>query len=364
MPLANPQGDNINRSRRDNGSLMTQRYATRSMRGVGAVAHMALPGGHRAPMKVLVVTNMFPTSDEPWFGSFVADQVDDLRSLGFDMRVLHVDGRQDRLNYVRAARRMRSTVARDGVDLVHAHYGLSGAVALAQRRVPVVTTLHGSDYTGEILWQSYVSWVVVRRSTPIFASAEGRRRLHCSRGRVIPAGVDTGLFVPHDRAEARDALGWARNRRYVLLPGPRGDPGKRADLFDATVREARHTAPDLEAVSLQGFSRREVALVMNAVDVTLMTSDHEGSPVAIKESLACMTPVVSVPVGDVPDLIAGLPGCAIVPREPTALARAVLASLQSARRVELRDRAAEFSRMRVAESVSALYTEVVQGNCA
>ena len=103
---------------------------------------------------------------------------------------------------------------------------------------------------------------------------------------------------------------------------------------------------------------------MNAVDVTLMTSDHEGSPVAIKESLACMTPVVSVPVGDVPELIAGLPGCAIVPREPTALARAVLASLQSARRVELRDRAAEFSRMRVAESVSALYTEVVQGNCA
>ena len=130
------------------------------------------------------------------------------------------------------------------------------------------------------------------------------------RGAVIPAGVDTELFVPRERADARRALGWAPDRRYVLFPGSRRDPGKRADLFDAVLREARRTAPDLEGVSLEGFSRREVALVMNAVDVTLMTSDREGSPVTIKESLACMTPVVSVAVGDVAELIAGLPGCA------------------------------------------------------
>ena len=315
-------------------------------------------------MKVLVVTNMFPTLDEPWFGSFVSDQVDDLRELGFEMCVLQIEGRHDRVDYVRAARRMRSTVARTGVDLVHAHYGLSGAIALAQRTVPVVTTLHGSDYTGQIWWHAWVSWLVVRRCTPIFVSAEGPRRLRCSRGCVIPVGVDTELFAPFDRAEAREALGWPTNRRYVLLPGPRTDPGKRADLFDSAFREAQRTASDLERVSLDGFSRREVALVMNAVDVTLMTSDREGSPVAIKESLACMTPVVSVAVGDVPELIAGLPGCAIVPREPTALAMAVVASLESPRRVELRHRAEEFSRTAVAERVSALYSDVVRGSGA
>ena len=69
---------------------------------------------------------------------------------------------------------------------------------------------------------------------------------------------------------------------------------------------------DVTPVSLEGFSREQVAKVMNAVDVTLMTSDFEGSPVAVKESLACMTPVVSVPVGDLPELLEGLPGCAIV----------------------------------------------------
>jgi glycosyltransferase involved in cell wall biosynthesis len=315
-------------------------------------------------MRVLVVTNMFPTPREPWFGSFVADQVDDLRALGFDMQVLHFDGRRDRLNYLRAAREMRSTIARNGFDLIHAHYGLSGAVALAQHSVPVVTTLHGSDYTGAVPWHAYVSWVVVRRCTPVFVSAEGARRLHCTQGLVIPVGVDTEHFAPCDRAQARDALGWAADHRYVLLPGSRRSPGKRADLFDAVLREARRTAPDLEGVSLEGFSRREATLVMNAIDVTLMTSDREGSPVAIKESLACMTPVVSVPVGDVPELIAQLPGCAIVPREPAELAKAVLAALEAGRHVELRQRAEQFSRGRVAERISVLYDAVAGGNHA
>jgi teichuronic acid biosynthesis glycosyltransferase TuaC len=315
-------------------------------------------------MRVLVVTNMFPTPREPWFGSFVADQVDDLRALGFDMRVIHFDGRRDRLNYLRAAGRVRATVARVAVDLIHAHYGLSGAVALAQRSVPVVTTLHGSDYTGAIPWHAYVSWIVARRSTPVFVSAEGARRLRCSAGRVIPVGVDTELFAPCGRAEARNALGWLADRRYVLLPGSFRSPGKRGDLFDAALREARRIAPDLRGVALEGFSRREAALVMNAVDVTLMTSDREGSPLAVKESLACTTPVVSVPVGDVPELITGLPGCAIVPREPTALAKAVLGSLGAERRVELRQRAEEFSRGVVAERISNLYKAVVGGDGA
>jgi glycosyltransferase involved in cell wall biosynthesis len=307
---------------------------------------------------------MFPTPREPWFGSFVADQVDDLRALGLDMTVLHFDGRQNRLNYLRAMRNVRSTVAREEVDLIHAHYGLSGAVALMQFRVPVVTTLHGSDYTGAVPWHSYVSWLVVRRCTPIFVSAEGAERLRCPWGSVITVGVDTKLFTPRDRAEARDALGWPVDGIYVLLPGSRRAPGKRADLFDAAVWEAQRRAPDLKGVSLEGFSRQEAALVMNAIDVTLMTSDREGSPVAIKESLACMTPVVSVRVGDVPDLIAGLPGCAIASRDPAALAEAVLASLDTGRRAELRQRAERFSRPRVAERVSALYNGVAGGNGA
>jgi glycosyltransferase involved in cell wall biosynthesis len=167
------------------------------------------------------------------------------------------------------------------------------------------------------------------------------------------------MFVPGDRRSARRALGWPEEGRFVLLPGSRRDPVKRVDLFDEVVEECRRSVPDLHAVALQGFSRAEVVQVMNAVDVTLMTSDTEGSPVATKEALACGTPVVSVPVGDLPQLVRGLPGCAIAPAEPRALAECVLRALDAGRSPALRERAQLYSRSRLAERTAALYGAVL-----
>ena len=126
------------------------------------------PGIERSPsLRVLLVTNMYPTETEPWYGSFVRDQVESLRTMGVDVVVLSFDGRRDPLNYVRAARKVRALVGREQFDLVHAHYGLTGAVAAAQRQLPLVTTFHGSDYNGWSPWQRRVSRIVARHSTSI-----------------------------------------------------------------------------------------------------------------------------------------------------------------------------------------------------
>jgi glycosyltransferase involved in cell wall biosynthesis len=301
---------------------------------------------------------MYPTEEEPWYGCFVHDQAEDLGALGIDMEVLHFDGRHEPLNYLKTAREIRKRVSRELFDLVHAHYGLTGAAAAVQRRVPTVTTFHGSDCNGAIPWQRYVSWAVARCSYPIFVSEEGRRSLACPSAPVIPAGVDTELFEPLDRREARRRLGWEEDVRYALLPGSRTNPGKRAGLFDAVIAEVRKTVPALKPVALEGFSREQTAAVLNAVDLTLLTSDREGSPVTVRESLACMTPVVSVDVGDVPKVLAGLPGCGIFPSEPKALASGVLAALESGRESTLRARAERYSRRLTAERLAAVYAGV------
>ena len=77
---------------------------------------------------------MYPTTAEPHFGCFVRDQVDDLRGLGADVTVLAFDGRGHRRRYAGAARRLRRALRRGRYDVVHAHYGLSGAVAAMQLR--------------------------------------------------------------------------------------------------------------------------------------------------------------------------------------------------------------------------------------
>jgi glycosyltransferase involved in cell wall biosynthesis len=296
---------------------------------------------------------MFPTPSEPWFGSFVKDQIEAVRRLGVEVDLLRFDGRRDWRAYPRAGRELRRRVAHGGYDLVHAHYGLAGAVALCQRAAPVVTTFHGSD-SAQIAWQRRVSWIVARRSTPIFVSAANARRLGLPGAAVVPAGVDTDLFEPRDRADARAELGWDRDRTYVLLPGARSNPLKGVALFDGAVRELGLDLPDVRGVSLEGYERHEVATVMNAVDLVLLTSDHEGSPVVVKEALACTTPVVSVDVGDVPSLLAGLPGCAIAPRDPAALARAALAARQT-RDPALRRRALTFSYDVIAREILEIY---------
>lgn len=310
-------------------------------------------------MNVLVLTNMYPTGAAPGDGAFVQEQVESLRALGLSIEVLTIEGQRGAKKYLRAVAALRRVVRRHRFDLIHAHYGLSGAIACSQRLIPVVTTFHGSD-VGYVRWQGHVSWVVSRVSTPIFVTQEGAARLGIAGASVIPCGVDTARFRPMDRREARRLLGWEETGRYVLLPGPRRQPVKRADLFDAAVERARLEAGDLASVSLEDTPRAEVALIMNAVDVTLLTSDSEGSPVAIKEALACSTPVVSVPVGDVPRLIEGLPGCAVAPRDAEALGRAVVRALGTNRNSELRERVMPYANELVAERVARVYQRVFE----
>ena len=52
-------------------------------------------------------------------------------------------------DYLRFFPRVRRE-AGDGYDLIHAHYGLTAPMAIAQREVPVVLSLWGSDVHGPV----------------------------------------------------------------------------------------------------------------------------------------------------------------------------------------------------------------------
>jgi glycosyltransferase involved in cell wall biosynthesis len=310
-------------------------------------------------VRVLVLTNMYPRPDRPTFGIFVKEQIEDLESLGctIDLRVIRGDA--SKLNYARAVAALRRIVRDGGYDVVHAHYGLTGAVAVTQRRCPVVVTFHGSDCNGEVPWQTAISWGVSRTSHPIFVSPLLADGLGLPHAPVIPAAVDVERFAPMPRAEARARLGLSESGTFVLLPGSRSELRKRADLFDEALDHARAQRPGIEGLSMENLSRDDVALTMNAVDAVLMTSNYEGSPVAIKEALACCTPVVSVPVADVPDLIAGLPGCGVAPRHGSELAERLLEALAIGGADELRERVLPFSRTPMAAAVKRVYEAAV-----
>jgi glycosyltransferase involved in cell wall biosynthesis len=306
--------------------------------------------------RVLVATNMYPTEAEPWRGAFVADQVHDLRESGVDVELFTFDGRQRWRAYLEAVPRLRAAVEGRGFDLVHAHYGLTGAVGACQSRAPLVTTFHGSDLN--IPWQRRCSALAARRGAVIFQSARDTALVRHARAAVIPCGTDLVQFAPQSRASARARLGWG-HAPTVLLPGSRRRSVKRADLFDSAVRIASEAVPRLRCESLENLPRERVADALNAADVVMVTSDWEGSPMVVREALACLTPVVSVDAGDVRQVLSGMPSCHVVERRPEALASALVRTLGAERHPAWRGRAAEYSRAFVLQKLLSLYADVL-----
>lgn len=305
---------------------------------------------------------MWPTPDAPTRGGFVYDQVQDLRRLlpGWTFEVTVIDGRRGRSDYLRGILEVHRQ-ARGGVDLIHAHYGLTGGVATFQRRVPVVVTYHGSDVY--IPWQRRISgWAADSAAANIFVSERLRQCLDRPEGVIIPCGVDVDLFAPGDRRRARERLGISDQEAVIVFPGDPDREVKGYPLFRAVLADLpKEVRCRVRELPLRGLQHREVPERLHAADAVLMTSRYEGAGTVAKEAIACGVPVVATDVGDVRTVIEGLPGCAVVGPEVGALASALLHAMEPRPRWDGRSRIAELrmDRSSVARRVAEVYRTVL-----
>ena len=264
-------------------------------------------------MKVLIVANNKPGN----FSPFVMEQVEALTKLGVEFDFFGVSGKGI-FGYLSNLRPLKKKIHEFQPDLLHAHYGLSGLLANLQRTVPVVTTYHGSDVHSKGL-NLFISKLTARSSAyNIFVSPK-LLKLTDYRGEnksVIPCGVNTTTFFPVERAEARKQLGWDANGTYILFAGAFDNEVKNSALAKAAIS----LLPNVRLMELRGYSREQVNLVMNAANCLLMTSHREGSPQVIKEAMTCGTPIVSVNVGDVKELLEGVDNCYITTYDANEIA--------------------------------------------
>ena len=272
-------------------------------------------------MRVLTVTNMWPTEAAPQFGIFVRRQVEELRREGLHVDVLFVNGREASANYARGFPRLHRQLHDYEYDVIQANYVFSGVIARSQRRLPVVLTHHGIEVLQS--WQAPLCWAVSRLVSAVTVrSREMQRRLGLPQAEVIPAGIDLDVFAPVPREESRARLGLPADRRSVLFVGePR--PEKRLDIARAATDLVARRHGDVDLVTVVGRPPHEVAAYMNAADVLLLPSDNEGSPGVVKEAMACNLPVVATDVGDVREVVGGTDGCHVVAQTPESFAAAI-----------------------------------------
>lgn len=263
-------------------------------------------------MRVLFVASY----NKGYFAPFIIEQAEALRRSDVVVDFFGVTGKGLR-GYIKALPQLNRKIAEFGPDIVHAHYGLSGLLANMQRRVPVVTTYHGSDINEKsVLPFSKLAMQLSKHN--IFVSQKNVE-IACARKKysLIPCGINIPEI--YDREDARSAMNLFPEKKYVLFAGAFDNGVKNYPLAKA----AMDLLPYAELIELKGYTRHEVNMLMCAADAILMTSLTEGSPQVIKEALACGLPVVSVDAGDVVELTAGVEGCHVCDREPSALAKAL-----------------------------------------
>jgi glycosyltransferase involved in cell wall biosynthesis len=273
-------------------------------------------------VRALVLSNMLPDAAHPERGTFVRDQVADLRRLdGLDIELYEFAPGLPSL--LRAAAELRrrfgppSTLtrrpAREPFDVVHAHYGLTAWPALAVPARVRALTVHGNDLRHprtRILTRAALGTVdlLAAVSAPLAEELPGRRARQ--RAQVLPCGVDLERFVPIHRASARAELGLDPERPYLLFAADPARPIKRHDLALQLAR-----AVDVELLTLGGVEPRRAPLWFNAVNAVVMPTEHEGFGLAVLEALACNVPVLSTPTGIHPVALAGVEGTLCAPFE-------------------------------------------------
>jgi glycosyltransferase involved in cell wall biosynthesis len=321
----------------------------------------------------------------------------ELRNAGVEV---HVANAQDK-SFLRLIAECSQFVKSRRIQVLHSHCYKENILALALSRlckVPhLVRTEHGLAEPYSAI-RNLKHWCVLAADrmaagyTPdriIGISSDlgeyWKRHARPEKVMVLRYGVELErIHSEFSAAEAKQRLGISGDE-FVIGIGARLEPIKRLDIFVATAAYLSEKIPNSrfviagggrqeqwlrqlvadsglqERVLLLG-ERKDVYDVLRALDILLMCSDHEGSPMVMLEAMNLGVAVVSRAVGGIPEVLgAGSAGILVNSESPEVLGRACLqlfekpdlrASLvQAARREILQN----YSAGKNAEAVLELY---------
>jgi teichuronic acid biosynthesis glycosyltransferase TuaC len=304
-----------------------------------------------APAVFMVVPGHF-ADGQPQYPTFVQSQIAALVECGVTVHLGLFAGRTNPLEVICGVRRLREAFRQSGAELIHAQYGTITALAASYiaGSVPLIISLGGSDILGipvlglhwrlrGALGKRFSFWAGARATALIVKSqnlfdalpAHFQKKTH-----ILPNGVNTAVFSPLPKEACRSRLGWKTEERIVVLYAS-GDGGdnqyiKNVPLAEAAVRLAEREIGPIRFEVFHGYPHAAVAELLNAADMLLMTSVHEGSPNIVKEAMACNLPVVTVRCGDVAERLEGVTPGGVYPYDAAELAKGIIAVMIAGRR--------------------------------
>jgi N-acetyl-alpha-D-glucosaminyl L-malate synthase BshA len=258
------------------------------------------------------------------------------------------------------ATKMAEVAEYASLDLLHVHYAIPHSVSAllarmmaAPRRLPFITTLHGTDITLVGTDRSYlpITRFSIEQSDGVTAISNYLRdrtvkEFEIKRPiEVIPNFVNCDLYQRSEDEGARAQ--WAPNGEPILMHLSNFRPVKRVTDAIAIFALVREKIPAKLVMIGDGPDRgaaeyivREKRLAKDVLflgkqdrvheklglaDLFLLPSDLESFGLAALEAMACEVPVLATNVGGLPEVVThGVDGYLFVPRDVATGARYAL----------------------------------------
>lgn len=240
--------------------------------------------------------------------------------------------------YLKEIFRLRKYIKENSFEIIHAHYGLTAIVALlAKRQEKLVVSFMGDDIVGsnrpdgsitkKSLWLARLNIFLAKHyySYSILKSQEMYSKLAFRNTELLPNGVDTSIFYPEQKLEARALLDIDNNSKIVIFVSNPNRVEKNYSLAERSVEMLGNNS--IKLIPVYNQPQAGLRHYYSAADLLVLTSFHEGSPNVTKEAMACSCPIVSTDVGDVKWLVGDTVGCFISSFNPDDFAEKIKMAL-------------------------------------
>ncbi len=321
------------------------------------------------------VLSIMPGPDTGSNMIFTRRQIAALQRIGIEFQTYYIESRTSIPAMYRAVREVRKIIRSFSPDIVHSNYGTMTSflsmVSLAFIKIPLIITFHGSDINRTVsdglardfFGRLFSNLSVLKATSLICVSAGVKNNLWWRKNiaEIFPCGINMYEFRPMGKNEMRLRLGWNTDEKVVLFNA--NNPRiKRLDIAEKTIELVRKKWPTARLQVIQNIDPGEIPVYLNASDCLLICSDSEGSPMIVKEALACNLPVVGVDVGDVAEVLKDVACSYLAEKNPEALADAINFLFLCRNEPNGRTRLAEkkFTEDEVASSILNLYNKVIK----
>jgi len=305
---------------------------------------------------------LFVSSGNNKFGlsPIVKNQGESLKKAGVNLDYFTIQSRGI-FGYLKNMFRLRHMLKNNSYHLVHAHYSLSGIVALLAGSKPLVVSLMGSDIGKNKIWKWIVKvfsrylWTVT-----IVKSKRMKQELGIRKSKIIPSGIDLERFVCVDKEKAQKRIGFDRGKKHISFFADPNRPEKNIKLAKKAFDLIRVNSKQFNVI--KDKPQELIPYYMNATDVLLLTSFREGSPNVIKEAMACNLPIVSTDVGDVKEVIGKTKGCYISTFNPEDVLKKIEMALRFEKRTNGRNKIKHLDNDKIAIQIISVYKDILSRN--